>query len=287
MRKVLFAFLIYCAGTPVKAQRQDLNLYDYNTAFGAVTGGIGAVINKPKHENWKKSFVRGFWQGAIGGSLQYSGKKIVHLIDSREQPLYGWPAKLVHAAGTSIVHNAAIGGPFLKNWRIDYGPLLFDFSTKGDQKTRVRFLPFSIYSYIAAGRNSYFDWRNSLRTGDMVFRHKQELIRWGQADYAGMNYGRAFTYTRNSGQYFVMAHEIIHSFQFREYQVLNDWLRPANKWIKPGRVQKFVDRYIYPDIPYMWGFYMVEGYHSNDHYFRNFFEFEAQRFASNRYVEIR
>ena len=45
MRKVLFAFLLYCAGTPVKAQRQDLNLYGYNTAFGAVTGGIGAVIN--------------------------------------------------------------------------------------------------------------------------------------------------------------------------------------------------------------------------------------------------
>jgi hypothetical protein len=62
------------------AQHQERKVIVYNVALGGFTSAIGAVINKPKQADWKKYFARGFWQGCTGGALNYSGKKMLHLM---------------------------------------------------------------------------------------------------------------------------------------------------------------------------------------------------------------
>lgn len=287
MNKFLPAFILLLSTFQVKAQQQERTVFLYNTLFGGVTAGVGATINKEKSENWKHAFLRGFWQGSIGGGLSYSGKKMIYLVNSHQNPVYGWPARILYSAGTSIIENAGLNEPFLQNWSIEYGPARFDFSVNGKKDFRVRFLPFTIYSVIAASRNSVFELGTSLKSGDLVFRHKADFIRFGDGLYAGMNYGRAFTYTPNPGKYFIFAHEMIHSFQYREYQVLNTWLKPLAAKVKPSKTKQFLSKTVYPDLPYMWGLYYLEGYHSYVNYFRNFFEFEAERFATNSYVPVR
>ena len=256
--------------------------------FGAVTGGVGAVINKEPGVNWKNPFVRGFWQGCVGGSLNFAGKKLLYQINKDQQLIYGWGSKLLHSAGTSIIYNAGLNEPFLQNWSIDYGPVKVDFSLNKKKKTRVRFLPVTIYSFAASAKNSRVDWKTSLLTGEPAFLYNDLLIPYGRDRYTvGLNYGRSFVYAKNGDHYFTIAHELVHSLQFREYQVLNTWLKPIASRIKPSKTKQFVEKTIYPDIPYMWWLYAIEGSHSYDHYFRNFFEFEAQSFSTNQYVPVR
>jgi hypothetical protein len=68
---------------------------------------VGAVINKQKTQNWKHAFLKGAWQGGIGGVLIFSSKEALHLINSKQNYTYAWPAKILHSAGTSITENAA------------------------------------------------------------------------------------------------------------------------------------------------------------------------------------
>ncbi len=156
-RFLLFFFTFTLLLNSVKAQlpptvegrRQDFSLMAYNVGFGALTAGVGAVINKPKGTKWHRQFIKGVWQGAIGGSLQYAGKKINYQINTRKNAAYGWPAKLVHAAGSSITQSAALNRPFLHDWNIDFGPARFDFSIGDKSAFRVRFLPGFLYAMVA------------------------------------------------------------------------------------------------------------------------------------------
>ncbi len=106
---------------------QQTKLFIYNLSFGAAIGSVGAVINKPYEQNWKSAFLRGFWQGSIGGTLNFIGKKTIYLVNEHESLAYAWPAKIIHDAGTSIIENAAKNKPFLQNWNMNIGPARFDF----------------------------------------------------------------------------------------------------------------------------------------------------------------
>ena len=77
-----------------------------------VTSGIGAIINKPKNTNWKHAFVHGAWQGSVGGLLNYTAKKSLYFINKKQNDAYAFPAKILHAAGSSIIENAALYNKF-------------------------------------------------------------------------------------------------------------------------------------------------------------------------------
>ncbi len=81
-----------------------------------------------------------------------------------------------------------------------------------------------------------------------------------------------------------MAHEIVHQFQFGDFQVFNTWLKPFEKKVKSKTLKTIFSKYIYFNIPYYWGLYEITGRYDPPHYYKNFFEFEAQRFSTNEYV---
>jgi hypothetical protein len=281
----IFILILFFIPKVLFSQDQQRTLLVYNVGLGAITSGVGAVINKPKHTNWKKYFIKGLWQGSIGGFVNYTSKKTMYLVNKQKEPLYSWPAKLLHAAGLSIIENAARNEPFLQNWNIDYGPVRVDFSINGKRKTRVRFLSESIAGVIVASKTARFNLGRTLSTGYLVFVSKENFVYSGKVYTIGFSYSRAVALSAlGNTSYDVMAHEFVHQFQFGDFQVLNTWLKPFEKKIRSKTLQTVFTKYVCFGIPWFWPIYELSGRYENQHYYRNFFEFEAQRFGSNKYV---
>jgi len=282
--RIFILILLFIPGV-VFSQDQQRTLLVYNVGLGAITSGIGAVINKPKHADWKKYFIKGFWQGSIGGFVNYTSKKTLYLVNKQKETLYAWPAKLLHAASLSIMENASLNEPFLQNWNIDYGPVRVDFSINGKRKMRVRFLPETIVGIVVAAQTAKFNLGRTLSTGNLVFVSKNTFVSTHGYKNIGFSYSRAIALGAfANASHDVIAHEIVHQFQFGDFQVLNSWLKPFEKKIKSKTLQTIFTKYVYFNLPFFWGIYELAGRYKDPHYYRNFFEFEAQRFATNRYV---
>lgn len=281
--------LLLCLPFNVGAQGQDAQLLLYNVGFGGVTAGVGAIFNKPKGVNWKKAFVRAFWQGSIGGALHYSGKKTLYLINKKQEIAYGLPATLLHSAGSSMIENAAYNRPFLQSWHLNYGFIRFDLSVKDVPEFKARLLPATVAGIIYTARYGSPDWKMTLLTGNVSFKTDGLLGGVGKLDeISGLSLYRGIIYTTYYGEdyaYQTIAHELAHNFQFSEYQVFNAWLAPAIPDKNRNIITKLFSRYVYFDYPYFDLPYLIEGRHTMDHYYRNFFEMEAQRFATNQDVK--
>lgn len=280
---LIVLLLLFPAAT--YSQNQEIKVLSYNVAFGGLTSGVGAIINRKEQENWKKSFVRGFWQGSIGGFLNYSAKKSIYLINEKQSIQYAVPSKILSSAGNSIVQNAALNEPFLKNWNFDYSFFRFDFSLGAERNFKVRMLPLSFIATAIALPQGKLDIKTTLFTGVMAFKSK-DLISTVNGPHDGINYGRAFIYVDDSIGYHIIAHELIHEYQYREHLVFNSYLKKEVSKIKETRFEKILTAYIYPDIPYFIGFYMLESVEPGRRYYRNYYEFEAERSASNKYVPV-
>lgn len=266
--------------------QQDAQLLCYNAGFGGVTAGVGAIFNKPKGTDWKRAFIKGFWQGCIGGGLHYAGKKTLYLIDKQKSNAYALPAVLLHAAGSSIIENAAYNRPMFQTWLLYYGPARFDFSFAGQGKLKARLLPMAIRSIIQGSRYGTFDWQLSALSGSICFKTDDRMGAANKLDeVAGLSFDHGLAYTSIYGKQFTrqtIAHELVHQFQYNEYQVFNTWAAPAATSIKQPWIQKMFNSYIYFDAPYFYLPYGAEGLWPEDQYYKNFFEMEAQRFATNR-----
>jgi hypothetical protein len=284
LSRLRLIFLALLAPIFLRSQGQEEKLFLYNVGFGGITSGIGAVINK-KGENWKTCFLRGLWQGSIGGLLNYSSKKSIYLVVNNKNFTYALPARLLNAAGNSIVQSAARNRPFLKDWSLDYTLFHIDFSLGPQRNFSVRLLPAALVAGSFAFGQGKLDLPTTLQTGVMVFKTAEWLDQVKRT--SGINYGRAVVYLDTSNKYHIVSHEIIHEFQFREAQVLNAFFQPMAAKMKNTSFKKAFTSYLYPDVPYFGLFYMMEGNYPGDRSLRNFFEFEAERFALNDHVIIR
>lgn len=294
LRRYLLLFvslMLVVNSTQAQRHNQDAALFAYNVGFGALTAGVGAVINKHKGEPWGRTFLRGASQGCLGGALQYAGKKLTYQIVKQQSYWYGWPAKLVHAAGASIVDNAAYNRPFGQSWSLDIGPARLDLNLNNAQPFNVRFNVATIADVVQASQKGSFNFKQSLQTGFMIYTSNGTFMMQGIKS-SGYSFSRSLIYdskpTKDNTSEFMhqtVAHEMVHLMQYREYLVFNTWVSPLalklpQKWQEPFR------RYLYVELPYETFFYTIEGSHSLDRYYRNFFEFEAERFSTNRYVII-
>lgn len=271
----------------VSGQHQERTVFYYNVSFGGFTSGIGATLNKPKNINWKAAFLKGFWQGSIGGLLDYYSKKTLYLINRNQNYYYAWPAKILHSVSNSIRENAALNEPFLQNWNVDFGIVQFDFSLQHKQRFKARFLPETIYAIMACANQGKFDITTSLKTGQIIFSSTRQLYSQNQS-VLGINFGRASIYDNTPARfnrYGVLSHELVHQFQYTDYIIFNSWLKPLENRIKSSFLKSIFSKYIYLDIPYIYLFYRISGIHSYPHKYYNFYEFEAERFATNRFVQ--
>lgn len=281
-----FIVLLLLLPSTLFSQQQEIKVFSHNIFFGGLTGGIGAAVNRKNGESWKRNFIRGFWQGSVGGVLNYGSKKSLSLIEKKNNLGYAVPARIINAAGNSIIQNAASNGSFLKNWNLEYGFLRVDFSLSSQTNFRLRILPASLISAAFALPSGQLDRKSSLLTGMIVVR-KKDLINTLHGTHDGINYGRAFIYYGNSPRpLHIISHEIIHEYQYREFLVINSYFKKGVSKLKENGLKKFVTKYIYPDVPYFGLFYMFEQTEPGPHFFRNYYEFEAERCALNGHVPL-
>lgn len=279
----LFACLLLFQPVQSVAQGQEEKLCLYNVGLGALTSGIGAVINK-KGENWKPCFFRGLWRGSLGGFINYTSKKSLHLVVSNQNFTCALPSRILNCAGNSLIQSAARNQPFLQHWSLEYTIFRFDVSLHSPGGFRVRLLPEAVVAGYLSSRKGKLDLPVTLQTGALVFKTNEWLNDVNRT--SGVNYGRALIYLDKANKYQIVAHELVHEFQYRETQVANAFLQPWASTRRNAGLKRTVNRYLYPDMPYFSLLYLLEGIHRGETATRNFFEFEAERFSTNKFVAI-
>jgi hypothetical protein len=243
-----------------------------NTLTSGVISGIGSAIHKHPGQTRGKAFLIGFGKGCIGGSLQFTGKYMLGSLKPERDYWYAWSAKIVHASGASIVENAAMNKPLWYNFAMDYGPLRFDIRMNG--KMKLRLMPASAGGMVLHWINgNKFRPDLTLKTGNIVFQSKiHPEMKGGQnvtyansisVDYVQNN--RSYSFYFN--QYSVTAHELIHSYQYREWLAINSYYC------------KNEGKFIYWDFPVFMVPYMagnIGKYLAGKRYYDNPFELEAE-----------
>lgn len=251
----------------------------YNIGLGSVFGGVGAVINKNPDDKIGATFLNGFWKGAIGGYLIYESKNLVGRIPEKERWEYSWAAKLVNSAGTSIVENAASNRGFLEQWHLNIGFNRIEFYTKNQFKVKYKIMPVSFILTSITATKTKFEFSRSLQTGEFIFSDKN-LIE--NREWAAYVLGNVMVIDDNYiNDYFVFAHEIIHIYQYYDYNFINSFtLKPFSHWGEKSSTFNTIENLFYIDIhgPVLTILKRMGG-SQKDCYFDNFFEYEAEFFA--------
>lgn len=275
MKRIFTIFLILsCFNT--FAQHNDTQAGLYNIGLGSLTGGIGAMINKKPEEKLGKVFLKGLWQGAIGGYTIFESKRLVRLIYQNNELGYSWPSKLVNAAGVSMVENAAANRDFWERWHLDYGFNRVELDCRDKFSVRYKIMPVALVFTVGIATQAKFEVGKTLQSGQFMF--SSNTGRWEETNSIGITYPGNIVYKPNTPEiYNVFAHEIIHLYQFNDINGINTYLdKPRNYFA--GRSEFFggVDKWVYFDFhniihPLL---YELQNINRID-YYDNYYEHEA------------
>lgn len=288
MRIIIFCFLV--AGTfRLNAQSDNFRsertkMAIYNIGVNGLFGGIGSLINKKDDDKNFRTFINGFYKGAIGGTVSHVGLSMSHLIQSQENLVYAWPARLVNAMGSSIVQNAAENNKMFERLhfnlyaaRLEYFPYRKEF--------KARFFTSSLYGIVSVGIGNKFDLGKSLQSGILYFQSDggfQNVSGFssrgtGQVSSIGMNselFGEEF--------YRIYAEEVAHIQQYDRKVAGNAFLAKSDqKWKANSKSYNKLSKYIYLDLNGP-AFYFAYRIANGNGYSNNFFEKEAVNYANQR-----
>lgn len=278
---ILFLLALYSINTYSQNQSQS-EIAMYNIGLGSICSGIGAVINKKPDEKTGRVFIKGLWQGAIGGYLIYESKNIVSKIQEKESWKYSWPAKIINAAGTSIVENASSNRNFYEQWHLNFGFNRLEFYTKKGFKIKYKIMPISLGLMISTAINNKFELGSTLQRGELIFSNR--VLNSNIEFSNGYARGNIIVLREdNLNNYSVFSHELIHVYQYYDYNFVNTYFnKPLKKLNEKSMTFKKINNLIHIDLgaPVLRGLYLIENI-NQDCYFDNFFEYEAEFFSTN------
>jgi hypothetical protein len=263
----------------VKGQTNDLQASIYNIGFGAIIGGIGAVINKKKNQKTKKVFFKGLREGALGGYLIFESKRLIREFGRQENYAYAWSSKLLNSAGNSIIENAAENNSFGDKWSFTFGFSRLEFSNKEKFKMHYKIMPISLYSTFYFSLRGDFDYKESLKTGHFIF--KTYNIKYTEPNIENIS---GLTFTNNillkknsiSSKYEILSHEIIHSYQYENSSAFNTYFnKKKNTTNKNIKFLKKYNTYFYTDFNYIISSSIYQLQYNNSKYESRLFEKEA------------
>jgi hypothetical protein len=269
--------------------QQKRQMFVYSVGSGFVIGGVGALINKKPHQNGWKVFLKGAGQGTLGGLINYGAKNITSQIAKQENYAYGWAARITQSAGTSIIYNAASNRNFWEAYYFNYGAVRLAFDMERQYKPSMKVLPASLVGMVWMGTQGKLSMKYSLLSGAPVLLSDGSFNIFG-ASYAGYVMGNSTildrTYVEDFRDYELFAHEFIHILQYDDFISVNTYFNPLINKLKDQSVfVNSITKYVYPDLhaPMMMGTYHLMTKDGN--YFHNWWEFEAEHFATQRFVE--
>lgn len=274
MLKVKIFIILICVNFKVNSQNET-EIALYNVGLGSFAGGIGAIINKKPNEKLGKVFLKGFLQGALGGYMIYESKKIVADITNKRSWEYGWYAKITNSIGTSIIENASSNRNFWERWHLNFGFNRFEFHTKEKFKIKYRIMPVSLALTLSTAINNKFEFKRTLQTGEFIFSTNN-------IDNKGIAYGNIILVNnRYFNSYDTYSHEIIHIYQYYDFNFVNTFLNKSyKKWEQKSKTFKDINDIFYIDAqgPVLRSLYLLENINRKCFY-DNFFENEADFFS--------
>lgn len=257
----------------------------YNVGSGMLIGGVGALINKDKGQDPWKTFLRGASRGAIGGAINYGSKQITAQIARQENYVYGWPGRLTQSLGTSMIENAAANRSLLASYHFSYGPLRLELDAQTQYKPSLKLKPIALVGLVWLGSKGTFSAKHSLLSGAPVFISDGPINMFG-GSYGGYALGIVTALDKAYiDNYELFAHEFIHIHQYEDYIGVNSFFdRPLGNLKNNSSSFNTLSKYVYLDIhaPLLLGTYFL--LHDGGNYFKNWFEFEAEHFATWRTV---
>jgi len=221
------------------------------------------------------------YQGALGGAVVYGSKKMVYNFHKNENLHMLWSAKLVNAAGVSIIENAASNRNIWEHWHIHIGFNRIELETKGEFRVRYKVLPVALLGTIIPATKGRFSFKYSMQTLTPIFISENKI---DAAFSKRMVNGEALVNSiiiKRSEYNRVIAHELLHTYQYDDYTYI-DILFSKSK--NKTRHKKW-SKWIHIDIPSYFihgSLYLLENKNRNC-YFDNYFEREAN-FYSNKYL---
>ncbi len=276
--KIKILILITIFILPYKSFSQDTKteMALYNIGINSVFSGIGALINKKPNEKWHKVLLKGMGQGAFGGYIIYESKNLIGNISSKKSWEYSWYGKLLNSAGTSIVENASSNRNFWEQWHLNIGFNRIEFHTKGKFRIKYKIMPVSLYLTVSTAIGNKFEFERTLQTGEIIFSGSN--LSGNGIDARGIARGNILLIDQRSlNQYDLISHEIIHIYQYYDYNFVNTYFnKPIDRWNNNSKTFKFLNDIFYWDLqgPILRGLYLYENLNRNC-YYDNFFENEA------------
>lgn len=247
----------------------------YNVGLGAFAGGIGAVINKKPNQKLGSVFLKGFLQGGLGGYIIYNSKRLAGEITQEKSWEYGWYAKITNSIGTSIVENASANRNFWERWHLNFGFNRIEFYTKDKFKVKYKIMPISLALTLRLAVSNKFEFKRTFQTGEFIFSTDKIAER-------GIAYGNVLLINNRAlNSHDVYSHEIIHVYQYYDFNFVNSFLNKSyKKWGKKSRSFKNFNSLFYIDAqaPVVRGLYLLENINRKCFY-DNFFEHEADFFS--------
>ncbi|MGJ8592141.1 MAG: hypothetical protein ACSHXF_06315 [Aquaticitalea sp.] len=273
--KLLILFILL---NGVANSQNNTEMALYNVGLGSFVGGVGAVINKNSGEKTGKVFLKGFLQGAVGGYVVYESKKFMLKVTQEEQIEYAWGSKLINSVGISVVENASLNKNLWENWHINIGFNRMDLNFENNIKFKYRIMPVSLLltGYFAYGNKFEFDL--FLKTGETIFSTSKD-----NSGNAGATWGTVIIIEDDKiNDKRVVSHEIIHSFQYNDFNFVNTFLeRGKNNIIANSTFLTKYQHIFYFDLqaPVFGALYLLES-SKKGCYYNNFFEKEAGNFSN-------
>lgn len=279
--KKLFAFifcLLVLKATPCQGQTNSAQGLILNAGSNAIISGFGALLNKKPNEKGGKVFIRGFWQGAVGGGFVHLSKQMVYEFGETDNSAWIWGSKLVNAAGVSIAENASANEKFLLRWHVNFGFTRFEFQNKSSEKFSVKLMPFALGALIITSTKASLNLEQTFRTGQFFFSTTS-------SGFPDSGYSIANTIVLNPS-YFdskSIAHEVIHTYQYQGLSTLNPYMTRIFEPLifkESTAFGKIAKKWIYIDtnLLALSGFYYLGGL-GNKCYFDNPFEQEANFYS--------
>ena len=273
----------------IKSQINETQCIAYNTLIGAISGGIGALINKKKDQKWHKVLIKGFVIGLGGGAISYSGKKLNSIVAQKQELGYCWLSRAVFSAGNSIVENAASNRDFWSRWHYDIGFMRMEIETNGPVSFTPRFMPSAFGGIVFMAVNGEFDGITTLKSGTLTFRADHVNYASNLSASTASN-GFLFINTLNKGQLFynTYAHEMVHAFQFQEFSGTNYFFNPVtDRWKNKSPRFKNTSRWFYGDLNFetmLLNYFIIQKGYKNDpdSYCKNYLENEAEFLSVHR-----
>ena len=279
MKKTTAALLLFT--TTVFAQRNDTQAGLYNIGIGSLTGGIGAMINKKPTEKLGPVLVKGLWQGAIGGYALFESKRLIRLVHQNKELGFSWPSKIVNAAGTSIVENAAANRDFWERWHLNYGFSRFELDLKEHPRFHYKVMPIAFVYTVGVALQTKFELGKTLQTGQFIFSSNTK--RWEETNSIGVAVPGNIIYKPGMESFYnVITHEIVHIYQFNDLNGINTYMDKPHAYLSSkSSFFKKIDKWIAFDYNTLVSTALYELENINAvRYYDNYFEHEAGYYSN-------